>query len=54
MNYIYNIYIYISKDFSGLIEYTYNIDIQYTIWTYESYIYIYQRTFKDLCNIHTI
>ena len=33
MNYLYN-YIYnnikISKDFSGLIQYTYNIDIQYT------------------------
>ena len=41
MNYIYIfIYIYIPKVFSGPIEYTYNIDIQYTIWTYESYIYI--------------
>ena len=55
MNYIY-IYIYISKVFSGLIEYTCNIDIQHTIWTYESYIYkyLFQRTFKDLYNIHTI
>ena len=43
------IYIYVSKDFSGPIQYTYNIDIQYTIWTYESYIYI-----KRLLRTYTI